>query len=222
MPEWNLADLYSSPTAPEIARDLDAAAAEARRIKEAYHGKLVGLAADGAVLALAIEEFERFVELMGTARLLRRALLRRQPGRSRARQVLRRHLREAHRHLHRHHLLRAGAQPDRRSGDGAGAEEPAPCPLQAVDRQRPQGEALPARGEARAAVPREGPDLGRRLQPAVQRDDDGAALPRRRRARAAGARDDAQPAVQPRREEAPAPRPKRSPRCSRTTCACSR
>ena len=65
MPEWNLADLYPSPTAPEIARDLAAAAAEARRIKEAYHGKLVGLAADGAVLALAIEEFERFVELMG-------------------------------------------------------------------------------------------------------------------------------------------------------------
>jgi len=65
MPEWNLADLYSSPTAPEIARDLQIAADEARRIKEAYHGKLVALASDGAVLALAIEEFERFVELMG-------------------------------------------------------------------------------------------------------------------------------------------------------------
>jgi oligoendopeptidase F len=65
MPEWNLADLYPSPTAPEIARDLKAAAGEARRIKEAYHGKIVGLASDGAVLALAIEEFERFVELMG-------------------------------------------------------------------------------------------------------------------------------------------------------------
>ena len=65
MPEWNLADLYAAPSAPEIARDLEAAAAEARRIKEAYHGTLVGLAADGAVLALAIEEFERFVELMG-------------------------------------------------------------------------------------------------------------------------------------------------------------
>ena len=33
MPEWNLADLYPSPTAPEIARDLQAAADEARRIK---------------------------------------------------------------------------------------------------------------------------------------------------------------------------------------------
>ena len=65
MPEWNLADLYASPTAPEIARDLKIAADEARRIKEAYHGKLVALASDGAVLALAIEEFERFVELMG-------------------------------------------------------------------------------------------------------------------------------------------------------------
>lgn len=65
MPEWNLADLYPAPSAPEIARDLEAAAAEARRIKEAYHGKLVPLAGDGAVLALAIEEFERFVELMG-------------------------------------------------------------------------------------------------------------------------------------------------------------
>ena len=65
MPEWNLADLYASPTAPEIARDLKIAADEARRIKEAYHGKLVALASDGAVLALAIEEFERFVDLMG-------------------------------------------------------------------------------------------------------------------------------------------------------------
>jgi len=65
MPEWNLADLYASPTAPEIARDLKIAADEARRIKEAYHGKLVALASDGAVLALAIEEIERFVELMG-------------------------------------------------------------------------------------------------------------------------------------------------------------
>jgi len=65
MPEWNLTDLYAGPTAPEIARDLEAATGEARRIKDAYHGKLVSLAADGAALALAIEEFERFVELMG-------------------------------------------------------------------------------------------------------------------------------------------------------------
>src|SRR5262245_59863054 len=65
MPERNLADLYSSPTAPEIARELDKAAAEAKRFKETYHGKLAALAADGGALATAIEEFERFVELTG-------------------------------------------------------------------------------------------------------------------------------------------------------------
>ena len=40
MPEWNLADLYPSPTAPEIARDLQKAAEEAKRLKDKYHGKL--------------------------------------------------------------------------------------------------------------------------------------------------------------------------------------
>jgi oligoendopeptidase F len=65
MPEWNLADLYPSPTAPEIARDLEKAAAEAQRLKDAYHGKLGAVAADGGALATAIEEFERFVELTG-------------------------------------------------------------------------------------------------------------------------------------------------------------
>jgi len=65
MPEWNLADLYASPAAPEISRDLDRAAAEAKRLKEAYHGKLAAIAADGAALAGAIEAFEQFVELTG-------------------------------------------------------------------------------------------------------------------------------------------------------------
>lgn len=65
MPEWNLADLYPSPTAPELTRDLDAAAKEAQRIKDAYHGKLVEIAKDGGALATAIEDFERFVELTG-------------------------------------------------------------------------------------------------------------------------------------------------------------
>ncbi len=65
VPEWSLADLYTGPDAPEIARDLKAAADEARRIKDAYHGKLAALGRDGAALALAIEEFERLVERMG-------------------------------------------------------------------------------------------------------------------------------------------------------------
>jgi oligoendopeptidase F len=65
LPEWNLADLYAGPDAPELARDLEAAAAQARHIKESYHGKLAELGRDGAVLGLAIEEFERLVEVMG-------------------------------------------------------------------------------------------------------------------------------------------------------------
>ncbi len=65
LPEWNLADLYPSPTAPEIARDLQKAAEEAKRLKDNYHGKLTAIAADGAALARAIAEFEQFVELTG-------------------------------------------------------------------------------------------------------------------------------------------------------------
>ena len=126
MPEWNLADLYPSPTAPEIARDL-----EGRRRRGAPHqGGLSRQArrrwpSDGAVLALRHRGVRALRRADGAARLLCRALLRRQPGRSRARQVLWRHLREADRHLHRDHLLRSRAEPDRRSGDGQGAAEPA-------------------------------------------------------------------------------------------------
>ena len=65
MPEWSLADLYNAPDAPEVARDLKAAAEGARAIKEKYHGKLAEIGRDGAALATAIEEFERLVELMG-------------------------------------------------------------------------------------------------------------------------------------------------------------
>jgi oligoendopeptidase F len=65
LPEWSLADLYAAPDAPEVARDLESAAAQARRIKEAYHGKLAEGGRDGAVLGQAIEELERLVELMG-------------------------------------------------------------------------------------------------------------------------------------------------------------
>ncbi len=65
LPEWSLADLYAGPDAPEIARDLDDAAAQARRIKETYHGKLAEIGRDGEKLGLAIEEFERLVEVMG-------------------------------------------------------------------------------------------------------------------------------------------------------------
>jgi oligoendopeptidase F len=65
LPEWDLSDLYTSPDAPEVARDLDASAKEARRIKDAYQGKLSVLARDGAKLAEAVKAYEALSDLMG-------------------------------------------------------------------------------------------------------------------------------------------------------------
>ena len=65
MPEWNLADLYASPDAPEIGRDIAAATTEAARIKAAYQGKLVAMAADGAKIAEAVIAYEKLSDLMG-------------------------------------------------------------------------------------------------------------------------------------------------------------
>jgi oligoendopeptidase F len=65
LPEWDLSDLYTSPDAPEVARDLDASAKEARRIKDAYQGKLSALAVDGAKLVEAVKAYEALSDLMG-------------------------------------------------------------------------------------------------------------------------------------------------------------
>jgi oligoendopeptidase F len=65
MPTWNLGDLYPGPKAPAVEADLGKAADEARRMKERYQGKLVGLASDGAALAEAIVAYEALSELIG-------------------------------------------------------------------------------------------------------------------------------------------------------------
>src|SRR5919108_4112229 len=65
MPEWNLADLYAAPNAAEVERDFAAAAAEAKRIKATYQGKLGEIARDGAALAAAVKAYEQLSELMG-------------------------------------------------------------------------------------------------------------------------------------------------------------
>ncbi|MEW5964152.1 MAG: M3 family oligoendopeptidase [Pseudomonadota bacterium] len=65
MPEWNLDDLYRAPDAPEVARDLAAAAAEARRLKDTYQGKLSEAARDITPLADAIEAYEKLSDLVG-------------------------------------------------------------------------------------------------------------------------------------------------------------
>ena len=65
VPEWDLSDLYKSTDDPAVARDLERAAAEAKRIKESYQGKLASLASDGAALADAIAAYEQLADLMG-------------------------------------------------------------------------------------------------------------------------------------------------------------
>ncbi|HRD77229.1 MAG TPA: M3 family oligoendopeptidase, partial [Hyphomicrobiaceae bacterium] len=65
MPEWDLGDLYASPTDPRIAQDLADGARRARRLKDDYQGRIVALATDGARLAEPILEYERLADLLG-------------------------------------------------------------------------------------------------------------------------------------------------------------
>jgi oligoendopeptidase F len=65
MPEWDLGDLYSGTDAPELARDFNWAAEEARRIRDTYQGKLVDLGGDGAALAVAVKAYEAIQDVVG-------------------------------------------------------------------------------------------------------------------------------------------------------------
>jgi oligoendopeptidase F len=65
IPEWDLSDLYKGIEDPQISRDLDRAAAEAKRIKESYQGKIVALAGAAPKLAEAIAAYEQLSDLMG-------------------------------------------------------------------------------------------------------------------------------------------------------------
>src|SRR3990170_2463705 len=65
MPDWDLSDLYRNPDAPELKRDLAAAAKEAARIKSEYQGHLATLAKDGGKLAVAIRDYEKLSDLVG-------------------------------------------------------------------------------------------------------------------------------------------------------------
>jgi oligoendopeptidase F len=63
LPEWDLGDLYESPTAPDVTSDLRDALAAAAALAAEHKGKLAEL--DGAALAEVIERFERIEEQLG-------------------------------------------------------------------------------------------------------------------------------------------------------------
>jgi oligoendopeptidase F len=68
LPEWNLGDLYSSPDAPEVAKDLARGEAECIAFEEAYKGKLGEIANGpkaGAKFYEAVVRFEAIEELLG-------------------------------------------------------------------------------------------------------------------------------------------------------------
>ncbi len=65
LPEWNLADLYPAPDSAEVKRDLEEGAAEAKRLKETYQGKLSEAAKDGAELARAVKAYEALADRVG-------------------------------------------------------------------------------------------------------------------------------------------------------------
>jgi oligoendopeptidase F len=67
LPEWNLADLYNAMDAPELARDLEKAAADAVAFEDRWKGKLAAEAAKGAKTGLGqcLREYEALEELIG-------------------------------------------------------------------------------------------------------------------------------------------------------------
>jgi len=62
LPEWDLGDLYPSPDAPELERDLAVAAADAQAFEAAYAGKLAEVSGD--VFGEAIARYERICEII--------------------------------------------------------------------------------------------------------------------------------------------------------------
>ena len=65
MPVWDLGDLYPGPQSDAVPADLAKAAAEAKRIKETYEGKLAGLAKAGAPFGEAIAAYEALSDTLG-------------------------------------------------------------------------------------------------------------------------------------------------------------
>ena len=63
LPEWNLADLYASPEAPEFAADMRRGEDLSRAFAEKYKGKLEALS--GEDVAQALRDYEVISDLLG-------------------------------------------------------------------------------------------------------------------------------------------------------------
>ena len=68
LPEWNLADLYKAPDAPELKADLASSESAADAMQSRYAGKLAKLldgGKGGAEIAEAVREYEALNDIMG-------------------------------------------------------------------------------------------------------------------------------------------------------------
>ena len=63
LPEWNLADLYASPEAPEFAADMKKGEELSKAFADKYRGKLASLS--GAELAQSLKDYEVISDLLG-------------------------------------------------------------------------------------------------------------------------------------------------------------
>jgi oligoendopeptidase F len=63
LPSWDLSDLYPGLESPELARDLEKAAKEAKAFAAQYQGKMASLS--GAEMAQSLQRFEILQELLG-------------------------------------------------------------------------------------------------------------------------------------------------------------
>ena len=150
------------PDAPKLKADLETSERAADAMQERYAGKLAALldgGKGGAALAQAVREFEALERPARPHRLLCEPALCRRHLRPQAAEILRRHPGEDHRDLLQAPVLPARAEPARRR---ACSRRRWPIPelghyrpwLEDLRKEKP----LSARGQARAAVPREGGD----------------------------------------------------------------
>ena len=65
LPNWDLTDLYPAPDSPELAAELDGAAADAKAFAETYRGKIATLS--GKKLAAALAAYEQLDERLSKA-----------------------------------------------------------------------------------------------------------------------------------------------------------
>ena len=63
LPQWELGDLYKSPSAPELEADLARAATDSKALRKSWEGKLG--ASSGEALAEAIRGYEGLQDLLG-------------------------------------------------------------------------------------------------------------------------------------------------------------